>query len=378
MLVLLDLSAAFDTIDHKIMIDRLKAMYGIEGTALNWFKSYLSNRSQSIIIGNSESKKLPLKYGVPQGSKLGPILFNSYIAPVSEIAAKNQVCDEKYADDEQLILSFKPQLPASQTRAVGKMEKCIDDIRSFLNKNKLCNNSDKTEFLLVGTAQQMNNLNISSIKVDGVTINPVTDVRNLGVIFDKHMSMEKQISKMCRNAYFNIRNISKIKNNLDIDDIKTVVNALVTPHLDYGNSLLSGISKKLAHKLQVAQNSAARLILNIGRFDSITQHRKNLHWLPILARIQFKILTLVWKTLNNQAPDYLVNLIKLRSSSHNLRNKFQLDIPKIKNQNNLATKAFSWNAPKLWNELPADLKCKTSLNTFKNSLKTYLFRKFYD
>ena len=154
MLVLLDLSAAFDTIDHDILLTRLQKRYGVHDSALAWFKSYISDRSQSVIINDKVSSKLPLNFGVPQGSKLGPILFNSYIAPVSEVAQRNQVEDQKYADDEQLILSFKPTLK-SQEDAVQKMEECIVDIRHFLHDNKLCNNGDKTELLLIGAPQQL-------------------------------------------------------------------------------------------------------------------------------------------------------------------------------------------------------------------------------
>jgi hypothetical protein len=120
MLVLLDLSAAFDTIDHSILIKRLYNNYGIDGTALNWFKSYLSNRSQSVTINNTESNKVALKFGVPQGSKLGPVLFNSYVAPLSNIARKYNIEDQKYDDDEQLILSFKPRLPMDHQIAKKK------------------------------------------------------------------------------------------------------------------------------------------------------------------------------------------------------------------------------------------------------------------
>ena len=151
----LALSAAFDTIDHNILIERLKNMYGIDSTALNWFRSYLSNRTQSVLVEDSVSKELPMSYGVPQGSKLGPILFNSYIAPLSGIAHKHGVDDEKYADDEQLYLSFKPRLPNDGSDAVVRIENCIEEIRQFLQQNKLCNNSEKTEFLIIGTPQQL-------------------------------------------------------------------------------------------------------------------------------------------------------------------------------------------------------------------------------
>ena len=378
MLVLLDLSAAFDTIDHEILLQRLKNRHGIEGKALEWFRSYTTNRTQSVIINDKISDKLDLKYGVPQGSKLGPILFNSYIAPVSEMADMNNINDEKYADDQQLILSFKPTIDG-QEDAKKRMEKCIEDIRLFLNNNMLCNNSDKTELLIIGTPQQLNKLQISSISVDNVEIKATDCVRNLGVMFDKNMSMENHVNKMCRNVYYNIKNISRIRKSLDKANTKTVVNALVTPHMDYGNGLLLGISKKLENKLQVAQNSAVRLIEQLKRHDSITNHRKNLHWLPIPARCQFKALTTVWKALNDQAPDYIKKLIALkRTQNINLRSNTRLLLEQPNLMGNKFDKhAFACVVPKLWNELPETLKNSNSLNSFKKNLKTYLFRKFY-
>ena len=378
MLVMLDLSAAFDTIDHAILLQRLKESHGIEDTALKWFESYLSDRTQSVIIEDVISNKLPLKYGVPQGSKLGPILFNTYIAPVSEVSARNNISDEKYADDQQLILSFKPNLN-TQVKAKQKMEKCIADIREFLNVNKLCNNSEKTELLIIGTPHQLKKLDISSISVDRMEIKAVDQVRNLGVIFDKNMSMEKHVNKMCRNAYFNLKNISRIRSSLDRDVTKMAVNALVSPHLDYGNGLLLGIPKKLVNKLQVAQNSAVRLIERLNRYDNISNYRKNLHWLPIPARSQFKALTMVWKALNDQAPDYNKQLLVIKEpNSINLRSNDQL---RLETQAGLSTnhdnRAFSQVIPKLWNELPEQLKSSKSLLSFKSNLKTHLFRKFY-
>ena len=378
-LILLDLSAAFDTIDHDILLKRLENTYGIEGTALRWFKSYISNRTQSVIINNIESDRKELKFGVPQGSKLGPILFNSYIAPLSKIANKHMVEDEKYADDEQLIVAFKPTLP-NQHNFVSKMENCITEIRKFLIENKLCNNSEKTELLLIGDRSKLAQLHIDSISIDNTVIKATDNVKNLGVFFDKHMSMEKQVNSMCKKAYYNIKNISKIRKSLSLDDAKTVVNALVTPHLDYGNSLLTGINKKLLNKLQVAQNSAVRLIHRVNKRDPVTQLRKQLHWLPIPARIQYKIATTVWKGLNNQAPKYIKDLITIRRPPRELRSSHRniLDYPDPTTRGNKYTeRSFSVMAPKIWNKLSLVSRNKPSLDCFKKSLKTELFTKFY-
>jgi hypothetical protein len=192
MLVLLDLSAAFDTVDHEILLNRLQSRLGIDGTVLQWFKSYLSERTQAVVVNDTFSNPANLTCGVPQGSKLGPVLFNAYIAPLSEIAEKHRIEDEKYADDEQLILSFKPSC-LDQYNAINRMEKCIDEIRKFLPTNKLCNNSEKTEFLLVGNANLLNKLTFHSIQVGMNKITAVDKVKNLGVLFDKHMTMEKTL-----------------------------------------------------------------------------------------------------------------------------------------------------------------------------------------
>jgi hypothetical protein len=380
MLVLLDLSAAFDTVDHKILLNRLQNRFGIDGTVLQWLNSYLFERTQAVVINDTKSKQVNLTCGVPQGSKLGPVLFNAYITPLSEIADKHGVDDEKYADDEQLILSFKPSSGFNQQNAINKMEKCIEEIREFLLKNKLCNNSDKTEFLLLGNINQLTKANFNSIRVGTNTITTLDSAKNLGVLFDKHMTMEKQVNKMVKSAYFNIRNIARIRKNISNEDAKTVVNALITPHLDYGNALLYGIHKKLEKKLQLAQNSAARLICRASKREHITPIRKDLHWLPIHARIKYKILTLVWKALNDQSPLYLKNLIKLRQSGRTLRTneRLMLEIPDSYSHTKDVERCFSRSAPRLWNTLPVDLKKAENYDRFKSNLKTYLFKLAYE
>ena len=232
MLVLLDLSAAFDTIDHNILLKRLKLRYGIGGTALNWFRDYLHKRSQSVVIKDTESKSRVLSCGVPQGSKLGPILFNAYIAPLSDIAKRHGITDQKYADDEQLIMSFKPGNADDEKSSLAKMENCITDIRDFLSKNKLVNNSDKTEFILFGSKHNLKQVSVHSINVGNAKINIVDQVKNLGVIMDKNLSMGKQVNAICKNVYFNIRNIAHIPKCLSRDVTKTAIHALVTPHLE--------------------------------------------------------------------------------------------------------------------------------------------------
>ena len=157
LLVLLDLSAAFDTIDHQVLLDRLRLSFGIRGCALQWISSYLSDRTQRVSFENNFSQRhlRYLSYGVPQGSCLGPLLFTMYASKLFDIIKGYLPQTHAYADDTQLYLSFKPDTTSSQSDAVYAMERCIRAIRCWMIKDKLKVNDSKTEFILIGTRQQL-------------------------------------------------------------------------------------------------------------------------------------------------------------------------------------------------------------------------------
>ena len=147
-LVLLDLSAAFDTIDHDVFLSRLRRDYGVTGGVADWMASYLKNRSQSIDINGTFSDKIELTYGFPQGSKIGPFGFKLYTKPLAKIAQKHGVNLHLYADDTQLYLPFDPQ---NSKIAMQQMEACIAEIKSWMASNFLKLNDDKTEFIMFGS-----------------------------------------------------------------------------------------------------------------------------------------------------------------------------------------------------------------------------------
>jgi hypothetical protein len=155
LLLLLDLSAAFDTIDHNILLKRLSDKYGIKGTALKWFKSYLSDRTQTVIINGCESEPKNIKYGVPQGSVLGPLLFTAYLAPLSEVLKKHGLKYHCYADDTQLYISFLPLNEEDEELSIDILRKAVKDIKRFMALNKLKLNDDKTEFLILGSKNKL-------------------------------------------------------------------------------------------------------------------------------------------------------------------------------------------------------------------------------
>ncbi len=146
LLVLLDLSAAFDTIDHDILIDWLQNYTGIQGQALIWFRSYLSDRYHFVYLNGEASQLSPVKYGVPQGSVLGPLLFSLYMLPLGNIIRKYRISFHCYADDTQLYISTRPD----ETSKLSKLTKYVKNIKDWMTNNFLLLNSDNTEILLIG------------------------------------------------------------------------------------------------------------------------------------------------------------------------------------------------------------------------------------
>ena len=170
LMVLLDLSSAFDTVNHDILLERLDKDIGMRGVTLDWFRSYLSNRCQQVCANGSLSKQYHLNCGVPQGSCLDPLLFSMYTSTLFKVIERHLPKAHCYADDTQLYVSFKPGDAKAQDEAIRTMENCIEDLRNWLIEGRLLLNDDKTEFLVIGTRQQLNKLNPSVLHVGDDTI----------------------------------------------------------------------------------------------------------------------------------------------------------------------------------------------------------------
>lgn len=376
-LVLLDLSAAFDTVDHSILISRLSKRFGLKGNVLTWFKSYLSSRKQFVRIDGCDSTMHELARGVPQGSVLGPLLYSLYTTPLGDLARQHNLHYHFFADDSQLYISFKTKSHDELVSSKSRIEKCIDDINAWMVINKLKLNQDKTELLLIHSKFQPSPP-LDHIQIGDEKIMPSSSARNLGVMFHEHFNYEEHINKVCKSSYYHIRNMSTIRKYLNKDCMEIIIHAFISSRLDYCNSLLHGIPKYLLQKLQHIQNTAARTLTLTKKSSHITPVLIDLHWLPVTYRIQYKILLLVYKALNGSAPKYLSELLQLVSSrQHNLRSNAEelLFVPRSKLKT-YGDRCFSVLAPKLWNFLPFQIRKSSCVDIFKQSLKTYLFNLF--
>lgn len=375
-LMLLDLSAAFDTVDYDILVGRLASRLGIRGVVLQWLNSYLRNRTQVVTVMEAMSVLAELLFGVPQGSVLGPLLFVMYVLPLSDIVRKHGVSLHSYADDTQLYVEFDHKDPSSINEAIKALESCIDDIRMWMLRNKLKMNDGKTE-MMIFTSPRVK-LPDLSVVVGMDSHHSATTARNLGVILDSHLSMDAHIKRVCQVSYFQLKTLRSVRDVLSVEALERLVHAFVTARLDYCNSILFGITDAAIHKLQLLQNAAARLVSKTGRYEHITPIMKDLHWLPVKQRIEFKVLILTYKALNGLAPPYVCELIHpyhptraLRSADTNL-----LSVPRVKLKT-FGHRSFHHASPTLWNQLPVELRKSSTLLIFKKRLKTHLFNIAY-
>ena len=371
MLCLLDLSAAFDTIDHDILIRRLEAVFGIQGIALNWFRSYLTRRHQAVVVDGVKSSNTPLNFGVPQGSVLGPVLFTLYMQPLSQIISDFNINYHFYADDSQL---YKSANVNDIPNLLPIFEQCVQAIKNWMNLNRLKLNEDKTEIILLGNKNQLINVRNKKIVINDCIISFSVKVKNLGVLIDSNLSMRDHVNNIIKKSYLEIKRIKNVRQFLNENTTALLVNSLVLSKIDYCNALLVNMSIEQLKRLQRVQNNAARLVLKRNKFCSSKPLLIQLHWLPVESRIKYKICTTVFKILNSQAPQYLSDLVKNYCPARCLRSSNDPNLlVKHKTSRKIGERSFQYAAPHFWNSLPKTIRQIDSLSGFKSQLKTYLF-----
>ena len=288
-----------------------------------------------------------------------------------------------YADDTQLFIHLTHK---NAKIAFDRLGKCLEDVKLWLCANKLKLNADKTDFIIFGSKSQQEKLNpFFPVNILGESLIPSDTVKNLGVWFDSDFSFTKHVKNVCKLCFIQMRDLRQIQQYLTRDAALMAANALVGSRLDYCNSLFRGLSVSNLRKLQCIQNSLARIVCRATCLSHITPLRKTLHWLPIRHRCIFKTALLVYKYLHTNCPKYFSPFLKVRQCAYNTRlsqsDGIILHVPQYQPSIYKSTKqfglSFAYDAPKIWNELPDDVRSATSIASFRKKLKAYLFCQAY-
>jgi len=269
-----------------------------------------------------KSPETKLEVGVPRGSVLGPLLFAVYCSPAADVIASHGIRHHQYTDDTQLHLAMR----ANNTAAgLSTLAPCTANIKLWFMQNKLQLNPDKSEAMVMGTANQLQAASsLTLVKVTGVDLSVADDIKVLGVLLDRRLTFDKHVSTVAQSCNDHAPAIRHIQHLLTMDLAQTLACSLILSRIDYCNAVLHNAPSGTMHELQRVQNNATRIIHQAPRRSHAYSLLKKLHWLPVEQRISYKLALLTFKTRQTSAPAYLSLHIIARSRTRSLRSS---DVP---------------------------------------------------
>jgi hypothetical protein len=371
LLVLLDFSKAFDSIDKDILAAKLKGI-GFSSSTINWTTSYLSDRKQMVVTNDMCSQWAQVSRGVPQGSILGPLLFSLYINDCSSVIKS---CNyHLYADDLQIYLH-------SNVESLRDNIKCInndlDNLNTWSNHNFLNINPSKSQAIVIGYPRilaliQKNEL--PPLIINGNPIPYCESVKNLGILMDETLSWSLQVNKISKSVHKSLFPLLKLKYLVPVSLKKHLISTLILPLFDYADVVYLNLSDELSLKLQRLLNACVRFIFNLKISDHITEYFNKLSWLKLCDRRQMHTLSLLYQILNTNTPHYLVENFKTQDQVHktNTRGNKNLVIPQHRTV--IYNKSFTVTACREWNKLSLTIREAPSLATFKRALHKTLLK----
>jgi hypothetical protein len=364
--VFLDLRKAFDTVDHRLIIQKLE-LYGVEGVALLWFESYLSQRTQCVSIDGLLSSAETVSTGVPQGSVLGPLLFIIYVNDLSHWLHFSK-CN-MFADDTAIYFSAK-----TANEVECNLNYDLGLIQRWLNVNRLSLNIDKTVFMLIGSRQKLNHSTNISIFMGGGQIKRVSATKYLGVIIDETLSFSDHVDMICKKCNRSAGALKRVKYLLPQNIQHLVVHSTVMPAIDYCDSIYMHTSQNNLSKLQKRHNYCAKLLT--GK-QSATASMVQLQWLDLASRRQLHLGTIVYKVMNGgNVPSHMRQSFIEPPGGYSLRRR--VSASEVPTNNNLYfQRTFSHAGKCLWNNLPANIKCSSSIFSFKKLYSDLLRRNLF-
>ena len=331
----------------------------------------MSDRAQRVRIGHEVSDLREVVHGVPQGSILGPALFNIYI---NDLPSVPNLCSLKsYVDDSQLYFSFRVQ--ETEVAKVHLIED-LQRIAAWCCAHSLLINPDKTKLLLLGTPQMLARVPEGfAVSLLGKEISPSLSAKSLGLVLDSHLSFDEHVTDLVSKCTGSLCQLNRVKHLFDRSTLITIINALVFSKLLYCSSVWAGATKKNIERLQKVQNFAARIVTGTRKFEHITPYLKDLRWLPVAMQLEVRDTIMTYKSLNGLT---LRNFFTTRSEIYegNTRNKDKLHVPLCRTTT--GQRSFKYRGTSLWNSLPKEIRNISSLDSFKKQIMNRAFYKFLE
>ena len=371
-LLMIDLSKAFDTINHELLITKL-SIYGVSPSSLKWFKAYLTSRRQYVRIDNVDSNSQIIRHGVPQGSILGPLLFIIFMNDINLVPISD--CELHLYADDTTMLTCSPTMDQLMTTTNQALTTIVD----WFLKNKLIVNLKKTECMTVMTKakERFTSENNSTLSIDGNQIKQVFHHKLLGLVIDSHLTWNDHVDYIVSKAASRLFLLKKIKPFLSLKERKLFYSSMIMPVLEYGSVIWGDFYVGITERLLKQQKRAARIILDVKKPTDTPSADLfgKLNWLSFDKRIILQRGTLVYKCLNNLAPDYLCNIFtKLKDTRSRITRAFTNGKLALQRKFRLAVgqKSFLYRGTHLWNSLPLEITKSNDLNNFRTKLFRFL------
>lgn len=361
--VFLDLKRAFETITRSRLIKKLE-QYGVRGVEKNWFESYLTNRFQYTKIIGKISNIREIKLGVPQGAKLAADLFILYINDINQCLKHCKI--GLFADDTLIYI-----IDSNTINAQNKINEELDQIKKWLNVNKLKLNMSKTKCMILNKENSLNEEDIV-IKINDEEIEKVKSIKYLGIMIDNHLKMSKHVEYIIKKVSKKIGFFGRISRKLSLFHKIMLYKTIIAPHFEYCSSLLYMCNKGEFEQLQKQQNKAMRIILRYPYLTSIKIMLETLSWMSIKQRITFKTLIYIFKMRHGLLPEVLCEKITYVKDRHNypVRNAEDFHLHKV---HKTSTKnSIFYNGVQQFNRLPDEIKIEKNENAFKKLLSFYI------
>ena len=360
--IFMDLSKAFDTIDHQILLHKLD-LYGIRGIALTWFKDYLQNRQQYVSFKTYDSQKLNVNCGVPQGSILGPLLFIIYI---NDIINSSPVLNFViFADDTSVFYSH-----SDFNHLMNLLNRELSKISQWFKCNKLSLNINKTNFIHFNkTTSHRNNI---VLKIDGLPLTEKQSTKFLGVVLDSNLTWNEHIHNIHTSISRNIGVLYKLREYISEKSLLILYNSLVLSHLNYCNIAWGNCSVTKINSLCLLQKRAIR---TITKSDYLAHTEPLFHRLKTLRIDDIHSLQtgiFMYKYSNDKLPSLFQNYFELNSNIHTYPTRRSSDFHLENPRTILAQKSVRHHGPDIWNTLPCSIRQCPTLSNFKVLLKKHL------